>query len=346
MQRNIMGFASLGAMVLASGAAQAGGLDRSGQSIAALFGEGTVAELSFSGVDPAVEGVFLGLLPSGDVAPAYTRLALSFKTDLNDKISAALIMDQPFGAEVEYTTAGYPLAGTAAHVLSSGITLLGNYQISDAVSVHAGLRSITLNGDFTAVLPAPYTSTYGSASDISYVVGAAFEKPEIALRVALTYATATSFALDGSAGDVTTDMPQSVNLEFQSGIAANTLVFGSIRWADWTETEIIDSLAGSLLSYDEDVITYSIGVGRKFSDAWSGALTLGYEAAQGGLASNLTPTDGYLSLGLGGTYTRGNMKISGGVTYIMLGDATTDDLGAEFTDNTALGAGVKVAFTC
>jgi len=32
--------------------------------------------------------------------------------------------------------------------------------------------------------------------------------------------------------------PQSVNLEFQTGIAKVTLLFGSVRWVDWTAFNI------------------------------------------------------------------------------------------------------------
>jgi long-subunit fatty acid transport protein len=121
-------------------------------------------------------------------------------------------------------------------------------------------------------------------------------------------------------------------------------LFGSVRWADWSAATIVDSEEGDLISYDDDVFTYSLGVGRKFSDSFSGSVSLGYEAAQGGEASNLSPTDGNLSVSLGGKYTSGNMEVSAGVSYVMLGDATTELIGADFSGNTALGAGVKVAF--
>jgi len=49
-------------------------------------------------------------------------------------------------------------------------------------------------------------------------------------------------------------------------------------------------------------------------------------------------------VGLGGTYTSGNMKVTGGLQYIMIGDATTT-IGAQFDDNTALAFGLKLGFT-
>lgn len=342
----------LAALLLSASALQAGGLDRSGQSITAIFEPGSYAELSFGSVSPTVQGTFThplaGDLASGDVAPSYTQVGLAMKMDLSSALSLGLILDQPYGAHVAYATAGYPLNETSAKVDTTSISLITLYKLGEAFSVHAGLRQVTASGfyDPTGV----YASTYAPGSDTGYLVGLAFEKPEIALRVALTYASETEFALDGSWGDATATMPQSINLDAQTGIAANTLLFGSIRWADWTEATIDDTVAGNLVSYDNDVMTYSLGLGRKFSDSFSAAVTLGYEAAQGTPASNLSPTDGYMSAGLGGTYTHGAMKITGGVRFVDIGDATTEAAGefpggAVFDGNTAMGLGVKVSFT-
>ena len=109
-------------------------------------------------------------------------------------------------------------------------------------------------------------------------------------------------------------------LDFQSGIAKDTLLFGAIRWREWSKFDITPvgfkaaSGGGSLLDYDNNVITYSLGLGRRFNETWSGAVTLGHEKSSGGFAGNLGPTDGYTSIGLGGTYSRDNMKITGGVS--------------------------------
>ena len=103
------------------------------------------------------------------------------------------------------------------------------------------------------------------------------------MRVALTYSSAIDLTLAASAGgNLTATMPESVNLDFQTGVAADTLVFGSVRWAGWSEGHITDPNVGELVSWDEDVVTYTLGVGRKFSDSFSGALSASYEEAQGG----------------------------------------------------------------
>lgn len=334
-------------LALTSSTALAGGIDRSGQPIGFIFEKGNVVELSYGSVSPSVSGVFThplaGALPSGDVAPSYGVASMSLKYDVNEKLSLGLLLDQPYGANVSYNTAGYPLHTSIAKVKSTAISVLGRYKFSENVSAHVGLRSVTADGVYDPA--GPYASTYSKDSDLGYLVGVAYEKPEIALRVALTYASAVDFAMDGTAGDLTAEMPKSVNLDFQSGVAANTLVFGSIRWADWTSAHITDSVAGTIVDYDDDVITYSLGVGRKFSESFSGALTLGYEKSTGTLASNLSPTDGYFSVGVGGTYTKDNMKITAGVRYVDIGDATTEIIGANFSGNKALAVGLKVAFT-
>jgi long-subunit fatty acid transport protein len=218
------GAASL-AFALSTTTALAGGLDRSGQSIGFIFETGNVVELSYGSVSPSVSGSFM-TLPSGDIAPTYGIAALSMKSDLSDKLSLGLLMDEPYGAHVSYETAGYPLNTTNAKVNSSSITLMGRYKITDGISAHAGLRSVSADGIYDPA--GAYSSTYSKGSDIGYLVGVAYEKPEIALRVALTYASETEFALDGTDGDLTARMPKSVNLDFQSGVAANTLVFGSV----------------------------------------------------------------------------------------------------------------------
>lgn len=335
------------ALMLTTTAAYAGGIDRSGQSVGAIFEQGTYVELSYGSVMPSVSGIFSGAQDSGNATPNYASVGLAFKTDVDEKVSLALIVDQPFGADVNYDTAGYILTGTSANVASTAVTVLGSYKFNENLRVHFGPRFLSANGHYTAVFNGnpQYSSTYSSGSGTGYVAGAAYQRDDIALRVALTYSSAIDLELDGTLGDLTATMPQSVNLEFQSGVAANTLVFGSIRWAEWSKGHITDTLADELVSWDDDVVTYSLGVGRKFSDTFSGAVSLGHEKALGGASSNLSPTDGYTSLSVGGTYTMASgIELTAGVRYILAGDTTTETIGAVFEDNSAVAIGVKVAY--
>lgn len=322
------------AMSAFGGAAMAGGIDRSGQGIGYLFENGTYAELSYGMVTPNVTSAtdFYG-----NVAKSYTATAMALKWDLNDKMSMAIGIDSPYGADTDYgLSLGIPFS---AKLETKAITALGRYKMSPNLSLHGGLYNASMEGTYTRIT----TTTVNRATDTGYIVGGAYERQDIAARVAVTYFSGTDH-VDGSSNSAV-NAPQAVNIDFQTGIAANTLLFGSVRWADWSETDI--NVAGTdVVSYDNDAVTYSLGVGRKFTDSLSGAVTLGYEEAQGGTASALAPTDGYVSVGLGATYTKGNMKITAGVRSISLGDATTAGLpDNDWNNNTAMAAGVKVAFS-
>ena len=363
----------IGVMALSGNAALAGGVDRSGQSVVVLFEKGNYAEFSLGVVQPDVSGVGAAVTPgqsSGDMAGDYVTFSGAYKHQFNDRISAAIIFDQPFGANVDYPAGtGYFAQGSTAELNSNALTGVVKYTLPSNISLIGGLRYQTLGAK--AFIPfvtqgptfAPYSANGKTDSAVGYLVGAAFEKPEIALRVALTYnskvkhdlPTAETSVLGALSSSTPVNTPQSVNLEVQSGIAANTLLFGSVRWVEWSKFDIsptqYKTLTGgkSLVSYDSDTISYTLGLGRKFNEQWSGAVTLGYEAPTGGFASNLGPTDGYWSIGIGGSYTKDNMKISGGIRYVSIGDADTTLGGnvaaANFTGNSAIGAGIKVGFT-
>jgi long-chain fatty acid transport protein len=323
---------------LAAGPAFAGGIDRSGQGIGYLFETGNYVELSYGSVTPSVKSTGDAY---GNIANSYSQTSLGLKLDMNSQLSFALGIDSPYGADVFYNN-----LDTGAKLNSTAVTALARYKFTPNLSVHGGLYQATVGGTYNppAGLPVGSVITVQNSSTTGYVLGVAYEKPEIAARVALTYFSGTNHSDPTSNSSI--NAPQAVNLDFQTGIAANTLLFGGIRWADWSTT-VIRVNNGNLVTYANDSMTYNLGIGRKFTDNFSGALTVGYEAAQGGTASTLAPTDGYLSIGLGATYTHENMKITAGVRSIRLGDATTTGLplGNTWSGNSAMAAGIKVSFT-
>ncbi|MGL4322279.1 MAG: OmpP1/FadL family transporter [Paracoccaceae bacterium] len=358
------------AVALTATGAFAGGFERSGNPIGFMFEAGNYAELSFGIVSPSVDGAAAGgLAPTGDVSPSYRQLSFAVKTDLNDKISLGLQIDPTFGANIDYALPSpgpgpYPIAGTNAELNGDTLAVVARYKFNDSFSAHAGLRSVSVGGNvaiFNGGAPV-YQASFDTDRDIGYMLGAAFEKKDIALRVALTYQSSTTHTLESTVfgGPVPSalypevELPQSVTLDFQSGVAANTLVFGSIRWADWTATELNAPAypLNPLVGYSDDSWTYNIGVGRKFNDQWSGAVSIGYEKSSGDIQMNLSPTDGYVSLGVGATYTSGNMKITGGVRYVDIGDAGALEsplapgvANAQFEGNSAIAAGIKIGYT-
>lgn len=344
---------------LAAGMAQAGGVERSHSPYAILWENGNYAELSFGHVAPDVSGA-RGAANSGDMSEDYTQFGLGVKYAISDRLDVAVVLDQPIGADIAYPAGtGYPLGGSTGTIDSTAITALARYKFDGGFSIHGGIKAERAKGAVSlAAIPglAPaYTMNTSTETDLGYLIGAAYEKPEIALRVALTYQSAIKHDFDATengmaTGAFTTEVPQSVTLDFQSGVAKDTLVFGSIRWRDWTAFDITPpvygSTAGALVDYKKDVVTWTLGVGRRFNENWAGAISFGYEDANGLTTGNLGPHDGMKSITLGGTYTRDNMKITAGVSYIKIGDATTNPpISGVFTDNHAVGFGMKVGYS-
>jgi long-subunit fatty acid transport protein len=357
---------SAGALALTAGSAVAGGLDRSAQSVAILFETGKYVEFNLGFAEPDVSGTLGGVFSSDNMLGTYNSVSVGYKQPLGDNLDVALIFDQPIGADIDYPAgAFYPLAGTNAEVESTALTGLLRYKLPSNFSVYGGIRLQSVEGrvNISTVPPVgPFAIDYGLQTNrdyqAGYVIGVAWEKPEIAARVALTYNSAITHSLEMSESSTVTpssvveqdvEVPQSVNLEFQTGIAADTLLFGSIRWVDWTAfviaPPIYDAIYGPrpLVNYQSDRVTYNLGLGRKFNETWSGAVLLSHEPSNDDITGNLGPTDGFTSVGLAATYTMDNMKITGGVRYIRIGGATTT-LGADFSDNDAVAAGLRVAF--
>lgn len=385
---------ALAALLATTTLAHAGGVERQGASPAILFQEGTYVEFGFTYVDPEISGTqtrtasgaSLAGSQSGDIAPAYSFASLSYRQDITDELSFAVIYDQPIGADVDYMPnggSGYLYGsglGSQAEIRSQALTVAARYEFTDRISAYAGLRAVTASGEVSLFNgsgpPVPgagnrYVMEADGSTELGFMIGAAYEIPDIALRVALTYYSETNHTFTGTEGINTptgvavvgpttfeTTIPQQLLLEAQSGVAEGTLVFGSIRWVDWTEFDISPpafnaATGGSLVDYDNDSWTYTIGGARVLNDQWTALASISYEASNGGFSGNLGPTDGRTSLGLGARYTAGNMSVTGGINYTFIGDAVTEAPGpfpagldfGNFTDNSALGFGLRVGYT-
>lgn len=374
---------ALAALLASTALATAGGVERQAQSPAILFQDGTYVEFGYSYVDPDVSGIqqvtagptFAGA-DSGDVAPSYSFASLAYRQDITDELSFAVIYDQPVGADVDYQDGSYLYGffqGSQAELRAQALTLAARYEFSENISVYGGLRAVTLDGDVRLFNGSGggvnrYEVQADTDYEFGYMLGAAYERPDIALRVALTYYSETEHTFTGieSAGgatfpaEFTSTIPQQVLLEAQTGVAEGTLVFGSVRWTEWTEFSIAPpvylasvSAGRPLVEYQSDIWTYTVGGARVLNDTWTVLGSVTYEDQVGGFAGNLGPTDGRTSLGLGARYTQGNMTVTGGINYTLLGDAITQapqpfpagTTFGDFTDNSAIGFGLRVGFT-
>lgn len=373
-------FTGTAALMLTAAPVLAGGIERAPQSIGVLFEKGNYVELSFGGVNPTVRGRDITTTPTGDVAQGYGFVGLAYKHQFDENLSAALIIEQPFGADILYTPAalgGSPvLGGTKVEINSTTYTALLRYKFDNNFSVHGGIRgshadgSVRLQGGGYASLGGLYDLDIDGEWGVGYVLGVAYEMPEIAARVSLTYNSPIEhdFRMTESggpfpgpvSGDYEVKTPRSWTLEGQTGVAADTLVFGSIRWVKWSEFVVDNALfpiptptPGTIPLVElEDTTTYTIGVGRKFTENWSGSLSFLYEPSKGDIVSPLAPTNGRKAVTLAGIYTLDNLKITAGINYTRLGgtDLGIGESGAKTTvatmdDGKAWGIGVKVGYS-
>lgn len=346
--------------------ATAGGMDRATTGTSTLFEKGSYAELSYASTAPSIgpnANLLLGLAGGMNVTQSFTTTQFSFKTDLNDKLSVAISSNNnPFGVDVDYddfATGGGAYAGITslrANLGSTAVTSMARYKITDRVSAIAALKYQTVSG--TADVSVPLSAASGvavdgdvsltRASDTNFIVGASYEIPEIALRVVGTYESEATFdpsviaeTIGANTGPGQIKTPEVLMLEFQSGVAANTLVFGSIRHAKWEDAQVKMSAAygNAQLSDFDNSTTYTLGVGRKFSDSFSASLSASVDTGDGDDASLLAPTGGSTAISLGGKYTLNNgMAISGGVSHRVYNSATW------YGNDSELGGGDDVTF--
>lgn len=354
---------SVSALALSASMSMGAGLDRSGQSVSSIYSADGTVGLSYATINPSVTGVGTVAATEYDVGKSYTMTTFTYTNEISDGLTLGLIVDQPYGASVLYN--GNPLAsslgGTGAELESQALSIIGKYDINEAVSVHAGLRrqsveaEVSLDGIFyNGSIGGDYDATIEKSSSSGWLIGAAYEIPDIALRVSATYFTEvehsanTTETIAGVVADVpgTVDFvtPSAFNLDFQTGIAADTLLTASYRRSNYSDLDVVPNVLASDLVNLNDAQRFTLGVGRRFSDDLSGSVTLSYEPEGDELVSPLGPTNGLMGISVGARYTVGEAIISGGVNYSKLGDAQADVGGnrADFTGNSSLSFGLKV----
>lgn len=372
------------ALLMTTVAAQAGGIERYNQGLAPLFEKGNYVELGFGHVRPTISGkdrapaALGGPYNTGDVAGSYNQVGLAYKHQFNEQLSGLLMVNEPFGADIRYplaTAGGSPLlGGTAAEVNSTHVTGVLRYVMPNNFGVHAGVNISRADADVTLAGLAygglsGYNVKLDSNTAAGFIIGASWEKPEIAARVALTYHSGIKHKFDtvetigggpvptGASDPTEVRTPKSLTLDFQTGVAADTLVFGSVRWVDWSsfrvspdffDLAVNPAAAGDSLTDLDDSTTYTLGVGRKINDQFSASASVSWEKKGDNLVSPLAPSNGRVGLTLAGIYTMDNMKITTGINYTKLGDAspeTGEVARADMSGSKAIGVGVRVGFS-
>lgn len=293
---------------------------------------------------------------------------------------------------------------TEVEVTTQNLSLILGFQPIENINIYGGAVYQTVEGDVqlrgaaygSANALGKYNASMKEDSAMGWLAGFAYQIPEIALKASLTYrseidhetttheygqSNILGVALPGSPAalptyDVQTNTkittPQSVNLDFQTGIMADTVAFANLRWVNWKDFSIRPEQFGKvseklgaagqtpdnpngfdLVAYTDDQISATVGVGRKLSEQWAGNVSVGYDTGAGNPVSTLGPTEGYWNVGLGIQFSPApNYFIAGGVKYFMLGDAAaqpasmfgTNKAIAEFEDNDAWAYGLKIGY--
>ncbi|WP_180113436.1 OmpP1/FadL family transporter [Acinetobacter sp. YH12073] len=359
----------------------AAGLDRSGQSISAFLQPGNYAEAGITVLDAEVKSNELNV---DDMAKSYYFPSAAVKVQATDKISLGLIYDQPYGAEAEYDAAsqvfGNGAQGTSVDVKTESLTALIGYQPNENWNFYAGpvwqtveanikLRGAAYGGNAKL---GTYNIEMEREEAYGWLAGVAYSIPEIALKAAITYRSEIEHntksnetllphpSLSALTSSVDATTPQSVNLDFQTGIAKDTLAFANVRWVHWSQFAVKPTLLGNvssipaphvrqnLIDYSDDQWSANVGVGHKFNSKWSGSASVGYDSGAGNPITTLGPVEGNWNVGLGGQYSPAeNYFIQAGVKYFWLGDATAQTGGnpvGEFENNHALGYGLKIGY--
>ena len=294
--------------------------------------------------------------------------------------------------------------GTQAEVTTENLTFLLGYQPNENWNFYVGpvyqeaKGDVSLRGAAYSLLSG-YNADMKKDSELGWIAGLAFQIPDIALKASLTYRSEIKHELNSNEdvngialrnatvggliamgvppsnanamvpaftdGKTSVTTPQSVNLDFQTGIMANTVAFANVRWVNWDGFAIrpndfgqaLDALGqvapnlkgGNLVEYNKDQWNATVGVGRKFNEKWAGNVSVGWDSGAGNPVTTLGPTEGYWNVGLGAQFSPTPQTfIAGGVKYFWLGDAkaltvSNPDVGT-FEDNDAWGYGLKMGY--
>jgi long-chain fatty acid transport protein len=259
--------------------------------------------------------------------------------------------------------------GTNVEVRSENITGLIGVKLNDNFQIYGGPAIQRLNADVALRGPAyltaaGYDAHISSGDGYGWVAGAAFSKPEIALKAALTYRseidhennideTVPGAALrKGGKIDITT--PESVNFDFQTGVNPTTLATAKVRFVPWSKFEIVPPLYNSasglpLVSYDNDQWQVELGLAKRVAPNLAVSGNIGWDSGAGNPTTSLGPIEGYYSVGAGAKFDIDkNWAISAGGKYLMFGDANgslpNGKVVSNFEDNDGYAVGIKLSY--
>ena len=374
MRKNVITGVSL--VALSAGMAQAGGFELQTLDTSIMYADRNTASISYARIDASIKGytTAAGAVSNKEVVKDQTVNNLNAKFDVGDNFSFGLSTYHSGSVQLSGGNGDLAAAGNItpiADIKLQTTALMVNYQLNENMSFIGGMTNNSLEDSSVSTLAGDYTVSGATAQ--GYIVGAAYSVPEIALRAEVTYQPKTelkttadfvgSTALGGatrSGKASSVSLPDTLALSFQTGIAADTLLTASYRKSAWSKAQItstvfndaevgaLAALAGANIKTEfEDSESFSIGIGRKFSDTLSGSLTYANEEGSSKPATSLfTVSNGSEAISLGLQYKTDDMTISGGISQRNVGDVTVNHSSGtmRYSGNTVTSIGLKIAF--
>lgn len=347
------------------------------------------------GADATVNALTGGRVPNAATAQAGLRQAQDGITQLRTAIAAAAGGDttklqtqlnntvadaRRLGSvlRVASTAEEQKGQGTNVEIRTQNATLLLGAKLGENknLQIYGGPQMQRLTGEVhlrgTAYGPMTgYDANIGADMGYGWVAGVAYHKPEIALKAALTYRSkidhersiAETIPVTGyqNSQNFKATLPNSWNLDFQTGINPTTLLSAKVRYVPWSDFAIRPPQYGTvtatgnnnkplpIVNYSKDQWSAELGLGRKVSDKLAVSGSVGYDSGAGNPISTLGPIKGYYSLGLGAKYNvTPEWSVSLGGKYFKFGDATAQlpngTKVGEFDDNDGYAVGLKLAY--
>ncbi|WP_370660320.1 OmpP1/FadL family transporter [Peteryoungia algae] len=282
-------------------------------------------------------GLSLNARPNSvDETESYFVPRVGLKATLTEGVECLADYSQPWGA---HTKPGSNWAGANQNIETKvnshnyGLTCSYRFDLGPGqVRIIGGGFYQQVDGFKERLVIDPVAAGLGSLTGVGrldlegdgygFRVGAAYEIPEYALRASLVYNSQVK--LDDITGTLdlrqvgqtvenvygSAEMPDSLELKLQSGIAPDWLAFGSVKWTDWSQLQKVRfyrvGTTTERTSLDlgyRDGWTVSGGIGHKLNDQWSvaGSVTWDRGTSQGfgaqsdtwtfGTGVSYTPTD-------------------------------------------------------
>jgi long-chain fatty acid transport protein len=283
---------------------------------------------------------------------AYVLPSSALKLNITDDMRCATTMAQTFGGDTSYA-APTPGLGKRAESLSvNEFALTCGYKFDLSKGRAWIIGGLAYNDvSYNLLAGGGLLNIKLSDTATNFRLGVAYEIPEIALRAQALYVSGFDINATGLANGLAPafgagEIPQSFEVKVQSGVAPGWLVFGGIKWTDWSVNQrlLLRSVAlptpGGVAANNyfwKDGLTVSAGVGHSFNDTISGAATLSWDR---GVKTGWDLSSDTYSLGAGVSMKDelgGELRLGGGLTYIA-GAAETNYTPAQ-GGNSAVSAG-------